>query len=209
MKIKDIKGDLRWDYIHEIYEGKPGDSCNAKEIIEFIYNFYKKSFTVKTLDKLIKPKLNDIICIKINNPEPDFTIIWSNGSESKIKNKYAITFPRQKKIILTYPLHYLLTSEQTLAHELGHWFFDRFFDDIIPYHILRGSDDNYKKYSAASAYCAEEKKTGNKKNCKKIPINISFHKEGCELLRKYEDERVINIPKRLCLEYKEKWENKM
>ena len=154
-----------------------------------------------TFDKKIKlPEKEDIIIINNAKSPPEYRIEWENDEPDEVKFS-AATFSRQKKIILTRPLPKKLKSAQTLLHELGHWCFDRYFDETMGKTLRNGS--KYKEHSEAMAFYFEELLI--KRNCEELlPKTESRHREGCELLRRLERE----IPQKILDDFKEIWDTK-
>lgn len=169
----------------DLYEGKTGDSCNIEDVIDQAEDLWNSSIS----DHLFtRPSSDDIIIITLNNPQSSFNIIWNNGEgePDQYRNIAAVTIPTKSKILLTRPLPSSLNSIQTLAHELGHWCFDRIFEDEET--EIKRLDIPYKKYSAAMAYFFEESITTNRRNCADIIPSMDMHVDGCRVLRRIEQQ---------------------
>ena len=196
MQIEDIEGKdiIKYSSIKNEYNGKNSDSCKIKEIFEIAKPI------IGTLNKAIDfPNKNEIIVIYAKEPQPKIHVKWSDGGENDLEAA-AFTFSRKRKIILTNPLPQELDSAQVFLHELGHWCFDRYFDEIME-NIPRDGFE-YLKHSEAMALYFEEKII--KRNCKKMPKDTGMHQDACYYLRDLEKK----IPQEIIEDFKEKWNNK-
>jgi len=108
------------------YYGLDGDRHKVDGMINSVWAFWKKTFNGDNLDK---PTKEEIRVVMSNAAITRIDIEW-DVSERETYHAPAFTHARKRKIILGIPLPDELSYGQTLAHELGHWFFDRKFDDF-------------------------------------------------------------------------------
>ena len=176
----EIFGDDIVNYFNicEFYEGKPDDRCNVEEVIYEAQELWDISIDNYQFPR---PSSEDIIVVTSSKPQPSFNVRWSDNNEESFSNIPAVTIPTKNKILLTRPLPSSLNSKQTLAHELGHWCFDRIFENEET--DIRIYDLDYKKYSATMAFFFEDIITRNRRNCANIVSRVDMHYDGCRVLR--------------------------
>jgi hypothetical protein len=199
--IKNITGvDVKEvSKVKKIYTGKENDTIDVNEILKEVEAIWTTSFNSI---KYPIPSSNDIILVKSKKPRPTFEVEWKNSKKDIYYDIGAITIPSKKKIFLTYPLPDSLSSEKTFAHELGHWLFDRLFDSEIK--DIPRDGTLYKKYSAAMAIYVEEIITENRNDCNRYPIDMEMHRDGCQLLREFQDQN-IDIFQNIYSDFKTIW----
>ena len=204
--IIDIQGSQinNWGLIGPTYNGRTNNSCNVRDIINIVRGIWNSSFPGGNFPT---PSNDDIILIESNTETPDFIVYWSDGGRTNECNRIAgYTFSKKKKILLTQPLPSNKTSRQVLSHELGHWCFDRWFDEIIG--DVPRTGDRYFRYSEACAFFIEESITRIPNNCNTFHLIRQRHYyEGCNILRRIQNESG-SILKSLFYEYQNFWRDR-
>ncbi len=203
--IRDIQGNQinNWDPIGPTYNGRANNSCNVSNVINQVRSIWNSSFQHGNFPT---PSNDDIILIESNTETPDFIVYWSDGSTNECNRIAGYTFSKKKKILLTQPLPSNKSSCQVLSHELGHWCFDRCFDEIIG--DVPRTGDRYFSYSEACAFFIEESITGIPNNCQMFNrITQRNYYEGCNILRRLQNGS-HDIFKDIFYEYQNFWRDR-
>lgn len=137
------------------------------EIIGEVWNYWKSKFPD---DELPYPKRKDIRVLESEEPIEISTFYWGDDNKEVSPNpSIAFCHSRKKKIILTSPLEEKYSYRRTLIHELGHWFFDRRFDEYGKTNIstdkkwddyARSNGDYYSDYGEMVAMHIDEELCG-------------------------------------------------
>ena len=147
-QVISVKGEdiINFRFINSYYEGKSGDIIFIEKIIRTIEIIWNNMISLK----FPRPSDTDIIIIYSKVRKPKFIVEYDNHTKENYNEPTAaITIPSTRKIFLTNPLPSSKKSNQVLAHELGHWYFDRLFDNTI--NVPRDGYF-YKFYSEAAAF---------------------------------------------------------
>lgn len=164
---------------------------------------WKDSFSDFDVESLA----NEDIRIKIlDKPITKMRFKW-NEKETEKYDAPAFCHPDKKKIVVTYPLpeNYDLTPNQVLSHEIGHWHFDRLYDDKVAADEKIGyrSDIDWYKYYSEMAAIFTEKKVSGKLRKKELPLWVSdkLLPELAEIEKKYS-----NVLEEITKRFDSKWD---
>jgi len=144
--------------------GRNDDICDVNETIQEV----KELFEIQIQDfDFPEPSASQIRVDYVDEPVDIINITWP-GNIRDLGNEFvALNQPHRANIFMTYPIKdNIMTAEQLLSHELGHWFFNRMVEDRIGAdnrHVTRSDIHGYENgFTEKAAYYCEIMVAGNR-----------------------------------------------